>query len=264
MPSKKFDAFMMFLASSFTLYMLLSLFYIFTALSFGSLILEQLFSRRVALALWISVASSTIVALIAILFGIPIAWMLAYKDFKGKSVLETLVVTIPHAFPPGVVGTTYLLMFSPATGPIGAILSKMGLYLVNTFWAMILVKTFISAPFLVSLLTEKFRDVRQTGLETIARSLGASDFETFRTITLPLSYKTVVAGTARCWARAIGEIAGTIVFAGAVIPGVTQTMPAIIVFESQTSMPVALTLALILAIFSIIILVAFRLLMERR
>jgi molybdate transport system permease protein len=254
---------MMLLAGLFTVYMLLSLFYLFTALGFGSLILRQLSSQRVILALWVSVASSTVVALIALLLGIPASWMLAYRNFRSKPLLETLIVTIPIAFPPGVVGTTYLLMFSPSTSPIGAALSEMGITLVNTFWAMILVKTFISAPFLVSLLIEKFRDIRQTGLETIAKSLGASDFEAFRTITLPLSYKAVVAGTAMCWARAIGEIAGTIVFAGAVIPGVTQTMPAIIVFEAQTSLPVALALALILEIFSIIILVSFRILMER-
>lgn len=263
MPLKKFDTFMMVLAGSFTLFMLFSLFYLFTAFGFGSLIIEQLFSQRVILALGVSVASSTIVAFIALLLGIPASWMLAYKDFKYKSVLETLIVTIPHAFPPGVVGTTYLLMFTPSTSPIGAVLDTLGINLVNTFWAMVIVKVFISTPFLVSLLTEKFRDIRQTNLETIAKSLGASDFEAFRTVTLPLSYKTVVAGTARCWARAIGEIAGTIVFSGAIIPGVTQTMPAIIVFEAQTSLPTALSLALILATFSIVVLVSFRLLMER-
>jgi ABC-type sulfate transport system permease component len=77
--------------------MLFSLFYLFTALSYGSLILEQLFSQRVLLALGVSVASSTIVALIAVVVGVPTSWMLAYKDFKGKSILETLIVTIPHA-----------------------------------------------------------------------------------------------------------------------------------------------------------------------
>ena len=76
-------------------------------------------------------------------------------------------------------------------------------------------------------------------------------------------FKVIIAGTTRCWARAIGEIAGTIVFSGAIIPGLTQTMPAIIVFESQMSLPVALTLALILATFSIVVLVSFKLLMER-
>jgi len=73
---------MMMLAGMFTVYMLLSLFYLFTALGFGSLILEQLLSQRVILALRVSVASSTLVALIAVLFGIPTSWMLAYKDFQ--------------------------------------------------------------------------------------------------------------------------------------------------------------------------------------
>lgn len=261
--NKKFNTVMVFFSVAFTCYMLFSLFYLFTALGYGSLILEQLLSQRVVSALWVSVASSTIVALIAVLVGVPTSWMLAYKDFKGKSILETLIVTIPHAFPPGVVGTTYLLMASP-TSPVGGFLASMGISLVNTFWAMVMVKVFISTPFLLSLLTEKLRDVRKTGLETIAKSLGASDSVTFRTITLPLSYRTIIAGSARSWARAMGEIAGTIVFAGAVIPGVTQTMPAIIVFEAQESLPVALTLALILATVSIIVLVSFKLLMERR
>lgn len=259
---KKFDAFMLFIANLFTFFVLLSIFYLFTALSYGSLILEHLFSQEVILALWVSIASSTIVVLISLLFGIPTAWMLANKDFKKKPVFETLIVDIPHAFPPGVVGTTYLFMFHPSS-PFGAMLDDLGIELINTFWAMILVKTFISAPFLVSILTDKFRGIRKTELETVAKSLGASDFETFRTITLPMSKKAIVAGSARCWARALGEIAGTIVFAGAIFPGITQTMPAIIVFEAQTSLPEALTLALILATFSIIILVTFKLLMER-
>lgn len=264
MRLNKFDFVMILLSSLFTIYVLLSLFYLFTALSFGSLILEQLFNLQVLQALWISVSSSTIVALIALLFGIPLSWMLAYKDFRYKTILETLVVNIPISFPPGVVGTTYLLIFNPSTSPIGAALSQIGINLVNTFWAMVIVKTFISTPFLVNLLTAKFRDIRKTGLETIARSLGASNLNTFRTISLPLSNKAIIAGTAMCWARAMGEIAGTIVFAGAIIPGITQTMPAIIVFEAQTSLPIALTLALILETFSIIILVIFRVLMERR
>jgi ABC-type sulfate transport system permease component len=262
MSLKKFDAFMTVLAISFTLYMLVSLFYLFTALSDWPTIFEQLMSQRVIMALWVSITSSTIVALIGLFLGVPTSWMLAYKDFKGRSVLETLIVTIPHAYPPGVVGTAYLLMFT-TSNPIGSLLDRTGIRLVNTFWAIVMVKVFISTPFLVSLLSEKFRSIRETNLEVIARSLGASDLQTFITVTLPLSYKAIVAGTGRCWARAMGEIAGTIVFAGAMIPGVTQTMPAIIVFEAQYNLPIALALALILSTFSIVILVSFRVLMER-
>jgi molybdate transport system permease protein len=154
-------------------------------------------------------------------------------------------------------------MFQP-TSVLGGIFNNLGINLINTFWAMILVKTFISSPFLVSVLTMKFRDIRETNLETIARSLGASQLKTFKTITLPLSSKTIAAGSVRCWARALGEVAGTIVFAGAIIPGVTQTMPALIVFEAQESIQKAMTLALILACFSIIILLTLKILMERR
>ena len=253
---------MIILAGTFTIYTLISLFYLFTALSDWPLILVQLLSKRVILALWISVVSSTIVSFIGVILGVPTSWMLAYKDFKGKSILETLIVTIPHAYPPGVVGTAYLLMFT-TSNPIGNLFDRTGIHVVNTFWAIVMVKVFISTPFLVSLLSEKFRSIRETNLEVISRSLGASDFQTFFTVTLPLSYKAIVAGTGRCWARAMGEIAGTIVFAGAVIPGVTQTMPAIIVFEAQYNLPIALALALILSTFSIVILVSFRVLMER-
>jgi ABC-type sulfate transport system permease component len=253
---------MLILAGSFTLYMLISLLYLFTALSNWPVILNQLLSQRVILALWVSIVSSTIVAFIGVFLGIPTSWMLAYKDFKGKSVLETLIVTIPHAYPPGVVGTTYLLMFT-VSNPIGNLFDRIGIRLVNSFWAIVMVKVFISTPFLVSLLTERFKNIRDTNLEVIARSLGASDLKAFLTVTLPLSYKAIVAGTGRCWARAMGEIAGTIVFSGAMIPGVTQTMPAIIVFEAQYNLPTALALALILSTFSIAILVSFRILMER-
>lgn len=259
---ERFNGFMLLLASLFIFFVIGSIFYLFTALSYGPLILEYLFSQQVILALWVSISSSTLVMIISLFFGVPTAWILANKDFKNKAVLETLITDVPHSFPPGVIGTTFLLMFQP-TSPIGALFNSLGITIINTFWAMILVKTFISAPFLVSVLTMKFRELRDTELEIIAKSLGASDFKAFYTVTLPLSKYALVSGSARCWARALGEIAGTIVFAGAVIPGATQTMPAIIVFEAQTSLPIALTLALILATISITILIVFKLILER-
>ncbi|TFG14523.1 MAG: hypothetical protein EU531_09060 [Promethearchaeota archaeon] len=257
-----FKAFMLTLASFFIVFVIISIFYLFTALSYGTLIIEYLLSQQILLALWVSISSSTIVMLISLLFGVPTAWLLANKDFKNKGLLETLIVDVPHSFPPGVIGTTYLFMFQ-TTSPIGTLLQNLGISLVNTFWAMILVKTFISAPFLIGILTMRFRSLRETELEVIAKSLGASEFKTFYTITLPLSKNAIVGGSARCWARALGEVAGTIVFAGAIIPGITQTMPAIIVFEAQTSLPASLTLALILATISITILILFKILSER-
>ena len=240
-PVKKFNAVLLVVATAFTVYMLGSLFYVFTAVSYGSILLDQLTNPRVLSSLWVSVSAATIVAILAVLFGVPTAWMLTSQDFKGKTLLETLLVTIPHAFPPGVVGTTYLLMASP-TNPIGGFLATMGISVINTFWAVVIVKVFVSTPFLMSMLIHDFRTIQKSGLETIAKLLGASDAQTFRTITIPLSYRTIIAGSGRAWARAMGEVAGTIVLAGAVIPGVTQTMPAIIVFEAQHSIPTALTL----------------------
>ncbi|MGV9197210.1 MAG: ABC transporter permease [Promethearchaeia archaeon] len=250
------------LAFFFIGFILFSIFYLFSSLQYIDLILSYIFKSEIVLALWISISSSTLVMLITLLFGIPTAWLLAYKKFKYKSYLETLIVDIPHSFPPGVVGTTYLLMFHPSNF-MGSLFCSLGINLINTFWAMILVKTFISSPFLVSVLTIKFQEIRNSGLETIAQSLGATKFKTFYTITLPLSLKTIIGGSVRCWARALGEVAGTIVFAGATIPGVTQTMPALIVFKAQESTEMAMTLALILATFSIITLLTVKRLMER-
>ena len=154
-------------------------------------------------------------------------------------------------------------MFQPSSF-IGAIFNSFGISIINTFWAMILVKIFISSPFLVSPLTIKFREIRGSNLEIIAQSLGASQSKTFKTVTIPLSSKIMIAGSVRCWARALGEVAGTIVFAGATIPGFTQTMPALIVFEAQESLQKAMTLALILAVFSIAILLTIKILMDKR
>ncbi len=260
---RKFDTLMFLLAFFMLIFMLISIFYLFSSLQYIHLILENLLNIEVLLALWISISSSSLVMIISLLFGIPTAWLLAYRDFNHKSIIETLIVDIPHSFPPAVVGTTYLLLFHPSN-VIGQIFQHLGINPVNTFWAMILVKTFISSPFLVGILTIKFREIRNSDLETISQSLGASQFQTFKKITLPLSFKTIAAGSVRCWARAMGEIAGTIVFAGAAIPGITQTMPALIVFEAQISIPKAMTLALILATFSIITLLTVKLLMEKR
>ena len=262
MKFDKFNALTIFFTAIFSIYIIISIFYLFTALGFGSVILEQLFSTRVLLALWVSVSSSLIVVGISLLFGIPAAWLLANRDFKGNSVLEAILVLIPVSYPPGVVGMSYLLIFSPSS-PIGAFFTQLGMNPANTFWALIIVKTFISSPFLTSMLTRKFRDLKKTNIEMIARSLGASNFKVFYKVSLPMSYKVIASGSALTWARAMGEIAGTIVFAGAIEPGVTETIPAIIVFESQVSLPIALTVSMILATFSILILVIFKVLLQR-
>ncbi|MGV8084864.1 MAG: ABC transporter permease subunit [Candidatus Bilamarchaeum sp.] len=140
--------------------------------------------------------------------------------------------------------------------------SPIGLNLSFTFWALVLSKFFIAAPFIVSFVARKFREIRKSGLDLTARSLGANQFQVFSTILLPLSWKEIIAGSALCWSRAMGELGGSLLFAG-VIPGVTETIPTFIATEANTLTTTALAATIIATFASTLALLWFKTMMKR-
>ncbi len=135
------------LAGLLILFMIVSLFYLYVALGARwSLVAEALFSERVIGALVVSVSSSTLAGLLAVGAVIPTAYVLTYRDFKMKSLLETLLIEFPQTFPPVTVGLVYLLMLGPGF-PIN---------LAYTYWAVIISKFYVSAPFAMSFTLRRF------------------------------------------------------------------------------------------------------------
>lgn len=153
-------------------------------------------------------------------FGVAVAWLLARYQWRGKSLVET-VVTMPLVMPPVATGLILLKLLG-RRGALGSVLQRAGIDIVFTWRAVVVAMMVMSFPLLVRGCRVAFEEVN-VRFEEIARTLGASDARVFATITLPLARRGIVGGVVLAFARAIGEFGATILVAGD-IPGRTSTL----------------------------------------
>lgn len=159
--------------------------------------------------------------------GLALAWLLARKEWPGKSLVETLI-TLPLVIPPVATGLILLHLFGKR-GPIGKFLTQAGIDVVFTWKAVVLALSIMSLPLLVRSARAAFETV-SARLENVARTLGANPLRVFFTISLPLAKRGILAGVILAFARALGEFGATIMVAGN-IPGQTSTI-ALEIFHS--------------------------------
>jgi molybdate transport system permease protein len=207
-------------------------------------------------ALKLSLVCSLASTVVACLFGVPLAWVLARLRFPGKSLLRG-ITTLPMVLPPVVGGVALLLAFG-RRGLIGEpIAAAIGLGLPFTTPGVIVAEAFVAMPFLVITVEAGLRsmDVR---FEDAARTLGAGRWTVFRRVTLPLIGPSLAAGAVLAWSRALGEFGATITFAGN-FPGTTQTAPLAIYIDLESGqLPSAVMLSLLMIVVSLAVLVALR------
>jgi molybdate transport system permease protein len=153
-------------------------------------------------------------------FGIALAWLLARRTWPGKSVIETLVM-LPLFVPPVATGLLLLLLLG-RNGPLGAALHRVGIDVVFTWRAVVSACAVMSLPLLVRTAQSAFQEVNPR-FEDIARTLGASEWRVFRTISLPLAIRGIIGGAVLAFARAMGEFGATAIVAG-MIPHKTMTI----------------------------------------
>lgn len=225
------------------------LFQYYAALGSFNKVLAAFANDRILSALWLSIASSIVTTIFALIFGVPLAYVFATKQFPGKIPLETLVVDVPQTFPPVAEGMIFFLMLGPT--------SPFYINLTFTFAALVIAKFFISAPFVVSTVTRRFRDIQKSGIDLTARSLGANPFQVFTTIFLPMSLTDIAAGATLCWSRAMGELGGSLIFAG-VIPFKTEVLPTFIALDARTLTAEALAATILGTTASMLALVTFK------
>ena len=164
---------------------------------------------------------SALSTLLILPFGIAVAWVIARRNWPGKSVVET-VALLPLFVPPVATGLLLLMLFG-RRGPLGSVLQRgLGLEIVFTWRAVVLACAVMSFPLLVRTAQSAFQEVN-TRFEDIARTLGASEWRVFGTISLPLAMRGIVAGAVLAFARAMGEFGATAVVAG-MIPRKTMTI----------------------------------------
>lgn len=207
-----------------------------------TMVLSSLSDPLARQAITLSLITSSFATLVAILAGLPVAFLLARYRFRGRNMIDTLI-DLPMVLPPAVAGLALLMAFG-RRGVVGRGLSEIGVELVFTPIAVIMAQVFIAAPFFVKAATAGLAAVR-FDLEEAAMLDGASPGQVFRHISLPLTRNILLSGAVMTWARAMGEFGATIIFAGN-FPGRTQTMPLAIYLGFEMDIDVALTLSVLL------------------
>jgi molybdate transport system permease protein len=205
-------------------------------------------------AVRLSIKVASVAMLASLPFGIAVAWLLARRDFWGKSLLNGLV-HLPLVLPPVVTG--YLLLLSFGTrGPVGSFLAEFGIVFSFRWTGAALASAVMGFPLMVRAIRLSIEAV-DTKLEAAAATLGANRAFVFLTVTLPLIVPGIIAGMILCFAKAMGEFGATITFVSN-IPGQTQTLPSAIYSFTQvpggdpealrlTAISVAISLAALMA-----------------
>lgn len=178
----------------------------------------------------LSVKVAVAAVVIVVCFAIPIATLMAKRQFTGKAVVESLL-TLPLVLPPSVVGFVLLYTFGK-NGPVGKFLGEVfGVTVVFTIWGAIIAAAVVSFPMMYQSVKAAIESV-DPQLEKAARTLGAGELRVFFTVTIPLAWNGCVAGFVLAFARSLGEFGATLMLAGN-IPGRTSTMPLAIYFASE-------------------------------
>lgn len=213
---------------------------------------------KVASALHLSLTTSLLATLGAVVLGTPLAYLLAHHRFRGREALDTLV-DLPMVLPPAAAGLCLLLVFGRQG--LGAWLEPYGIRLSFTVMAVVMAQLFVASPYFVKQARAGFESVGSQ-LKAASLTLGASPLRTFWRVTVPLSSRSLIAGAAMTWARALGEFGATLMFAGA-FEGRTETMPIAIYTASTTNLPASIVLAAALVGASFLVLLIAKLLLEK-
>ena len=219
-----------------------------------SRLLPLLETSQVRQALLLSVKCCAGAVVLALVLGVPLAWILARSSWPGRRLLRA-VVTVPLVLPPVVGGVALLLAFG-RRGVLGPLLVETGRVPAFTPYGVVLAETFVALPFLV-LTVEGALAGLDPGREDVAATLGAGPLRTFLTVTLPAVAPSVTAGAALAAARALGEFGATITFAGS-LPGRTQTVPLAVYQLLEDDPPAAYALSALLLLVSVALVLGLR------
>lgn len=206
--------------------------------------------------LWISIKTVVLATVITFILGIGAArWMSRYSGKAGR--LIDGVFILPLVLPPTVVGIGLLLLFGKH-GPLGQVLSSLGTTVVFSWPATVISAVVMSFPLMYMTARGAFDQV-DANIEDAARTLGASEWRVFRSVTLPLAWPGVAAGTVLAFARSLGEFGATLMLAGN-IPGKTATIPVAIYFAIQagdTNQALALVAIVLVICFASLVALAY-------
>jgi molybdate transport system permease protein len=202
-------------------------------------------------ALLLSLKTAAASTVLCLLFGVPMALVLARSPVRAVRMTRPLIL-LPLVLPPVVGGIALLYAFG-RLGLIGGYLEAAGIHIAFTTTAVVLAQTFVSLPFLVIALEGAARTAG-TDYEVVAATLGARPTAVWWRVTLPLLAPGLVSGAVLAFARSLGEFGATLTFAGS-RPGVTRTLPLEIYLQRETDADAAVALSLLLVVVAAVVVV---------
>jgi sulfate transport system permease protein len=210
-------------------------------------------SPRVVASYKLTFGASLLAALLNAAFGLLVAWVLVRYQFFGRRVVDALV-DLPFALPTAVAGITLTGLYS-ANGWIGRYLEPMGLKVAFTPVGVFVAMTFIGLPFVVRTVQPILEDLASE-LEEAAATLGATRWQTFTRVILPILSPALLTGFALAFARALGEY-GSIIFIAGNMPMVSEITPLLIITKlEQYDYAGATAIAVVMLVMSFFMLLA--------
>lgn len=205
-------------------------------------LMETLMDRDVTRSIRLSMVTSGGAALIALVFGTPLAYLLARHRFPGKKIVES-IIDLPIMIPHPVVGIA-LLSIAGRNHPLGRLMQSVGVQIMGTVTGLIAVLTFVGLPFYINTVKAGFEEISPR-LEHVSRSLGASAGGTFFRVTLPLAWRHMVVGGIMCMARAVSEFGAVVIVAYHPMVAPVMIYERFTAYGLKYSQPVAVWLILV-------------------
>ena len=171
---------------------------------------NTLLEEDVYSSILLTLCAALMATLSGLLFGVPLAYLLARHQFRGKRFLEA-IIDVPIVIPHSAAGVALLFVFG-SNFLFGKVFHGIGIDFFRTFAGIVIAMMFVSVPFLIDSAKEGFKavDVR---LEKVARTLGASPWRSFFRISLPLAWRSIFSGSVLMWARGLSEFGAIVIIA---------------------------------------------------
>ncbi|MFB2551760.1 sulfate ABC transporter permease subunit CysT [Ensifer soli] len=203
--------------------------------------------QRTLNALRISFGTAFAAAIINVIFGVILAWVLVRYRFPGKRVIDAMV-DLPFALPTAVAGIALASLYAP-NGWIGSLLAPLGIKVAFTPLGIVIALVFVGLPFVVRTVQPIMEEIDRE-VEEAAATLGANRFQTISRVLLPGLTPAVLTGFALAFARGVGEY-GSVIFIAGNLPYVSEIAPLLIVIRlEEFNYPAATAIAMIMLIIS--------------
>jgi len=224
---------------------------------------DTLLEEDVYLSIMVTAWAGLIATFCGLLFGVPLAYLLARHNFRGKRLLESLI-DVPIVIPHSAAGIALLFVFGRQQ-IFGQFFDDIDIRFVDTLAGVVIAMMFVSVPFLIDSARDGFKSV-DVRLEKVARTLGASPWRTFLRVSLPLAWRNILSGSIMMWARAISEFGAVIILAYHIpfLGGHPMAAPVLVYYRfNNFGLDAARPVAVLVILISLIAFVVLRTLTTR-